>query len=810
MIRVMRAIVAIVGATVILCGFPSASAAQGQATLTGQVVDALGARVAGAKVALLRDGAQVTEVASGSDGTFTFQNVTPGRYQVIARAEGFEPKTSEPVYVGPGARPSVEVVLEIGPLQQDVLVTAAAGEILQSQSGAPVTVIDSSTLDALNKPDLLEALRLVPGAQIVQVGQRGGGTSLFLRGGNSNFTKVLIDGIPANDIGGGFDFSQLDTAGVDRIEVLRQTNSVIYGSDALTGVVNITTRRGTSRLPELEYAIDGGNLSTFRNSLAFGGAVRRFDYFSQYAYFTTDNHTPNSGYRRGTYAGRFGVALGAGTNLSGTLRRIDGTFGSASGFNLYQVADDSTQDSGLTYVSVTADSQISNRWQSTIRFGSADQTSEYLNPAPTGQPFDPFGFGANYLGHTVTLTGANGTSVTGQAILDFGGAYPQTFYSRTTRRALFGQTTFQVIPELAISGGARYDREEGFGERDAEPDATRSNGGAFVEARAALANRAYLSGGIGVEHNAAFGTAYTPRLSMAVYLRNPSAKPVGDTKVTLNVGEGIKAPSVYQDQNALFSLVQGTPGAAGVSPIGPERSRGFDVALEQGFAAGRFRTRLGYFNNDFENLLEFLSKSALTLAGVPADVAAATAFGAYINSQSYHAQGVELSADGVLGRVVRIGASYTYLDAEVTQAFSASAASNASFPGVAIGAFSPLVGERPFRRPANSGTLFISYADGPASVALAAYFAGKRDDSTFLSDGFFGNSLLLPNQDLDPAYQKIDLSASYRVHPRLRIYTSIENLLDKDYAAAYGFPALPFTIRAGLSVNFGGDRPAQP
>ena len=140
------------------------------------------------------------------------------------------------------------------------------------------------------------------------------------------------------------------------------------------------------------------------------------------------------------------------------------------------------------------------------------------------------------------------------------------------------------------------------------------------------------------------------------------------------------------------------------------------------------------------------------------------------------------------------------------EAFSASAATNPAFPGVPIGAFSPLVGERPFRRPANSGTLFVSYANGPAAVALSAYFAGKRDDSTFLSDGFFGNSLLLPNQDLDPAYQKVDLSASYRVHPQAKVYISIENLFDQEYEAAFGFPSLPFAIRGGITVTFGGDR----
>jgi iron complex outermembrane receptor protein/vitamin B12 transporter len=252
--------------------------------------------------------------------------------------------------------------------------------------------------------------------------------------------------------------------------------------------------------------------------------------------------------------------------------------------------------------------------------------------------------------------------------------------------------------------------------------------------------------------------------------------------------------------------VQGTPVAANIAPVGPEKSRGWDVALEQGFGGGQYRARIGYYDNEFEDLLEFLDRNALVRAGVPPAVANATAFGGYINSQSFTAKGVELSLDGAIRRVVRFGASYTYLNAEVTEAFSASAVTNPAFPGVQIGAFSPLVGERPFRRPANSGTLFVSYLNGPAAVALTAYFAGKRDDSTFLSDAFFGNSMLLPNQDLDPAYQKVDLSVSYLVHRQAKVYTSIENLFDKDYAASFGFPSLPFAIRAGVTVTFGGDR----
>ena len=109
----------------------------------------------------------------------------------------------------------------------------------------------------------------------------------------------------------------------DRVEVLRGANSVLHGTDSLAGVVSILTRRGRSQQPELAYSIDGGNLSTVRNSIAVGGAVRRFDYFSEYAHFRTDNDLPNNRYTNGTYAGRLGVALGANTDLSATIRRAD-------------------------------------------------------------------------------------------------------------------------------------------------------------------------------------------------------------------------------------------------------------------------------------------------------------------------------------------------------------------------------------------------------------------------------------------------------------------------------------------------------
>ncbi len=791
------ALVVVVGTT---------SWAQPQGMLVGTVSDPLGARVASASVTVLRDGQSAGQTTSSDFGNFTFQGLAEGRYQVRTEASGFETRITDPIFVDGSGRTTIDVVMSVGPLQQAVVVTAAATELPVSRTGAPITVIDSQILEALYKPDVLESLRIVPGVQIVQTGQRGGMTSMFVRGGNSNFNKVLIDGVAANDIGGAFDFAQTATAGVERIEVLRQSNSVMYGTDALSGVVNIITRRGRTRVPQVEVSADGGNFNTRRASGAIGGAVQRFDYFSEYAYFNTDNSTPNNGYRNGTYAGRFGVAIGHGTDLSGTIRRVDTRYGSPNGFDLYGIADDSLQKNAINYASINAESQHSGRWQSTVRFGNADFRSNYTNPTPTGQAFDPFGFGANYLGHTMTIAGANGYSVTGQAILDFAGRYPSVFQSRTRRQTLFADTTYHIATDFDISGGGRIEREQGYGDPEADPTATRNNGGVFAEARGTVALRTYVTAGIGFEHNEAFDNAVTPRLSLATYLRNPSAvSTLGDTKISFNVGKGIKAPSVFQQQNALFTLVAGTPAAANASPVGPERSTSVDIGLEQGFWYGRARVRTAYFHNKYEDLIEFLSRTQLTQAGVPAAVAQATQFGAYLNSSSFRARGIETSFDAAVGQYVRMNASYTYLDAVVTKAFGAVAATNPAFPGIQIGAFSPLVGQRPFRRPPHSGSLMVSVLKGPVQVTFSGYFSGKRDDSTFLSDRFFGNSLLLPNRNLDAAYQKLDLSASYAVHPRVSVYTSIENLLDQDYDASFGFPALPRAIRFGARVRVGGE-----
>jgi iron complex outermembrane receptor protein/vitamin B12 transporter len=628
---------------------------------------------------------------------------------------------------------------------------------------------------------------------------------LFIRGGNSNFNKILVDGIPANDIGGGFDFAQLTTSGVERVEVLRETNSVRYGSDALSGVVDVTTRKGRTRTPRLDYSLDGGNHGTVTTEAAGGGTANRVDYFATYLRAGTDNQIPNNEYDNGTFAGRFGVALGRESDLTATIRRTDTLYGSPNGILLYGIPDDAEQDKDQSYVTAAVRSHWTDRWRSTVRFGWSDEHLVFDDHLATGEPYDPFesGFPA-YLGDTVTVTGANGYSVTGRGILSYGGFVTD---NRATRRVIAGDATYDVSRALAISAGARYEHEEGFNvpsEVSDEPAVRRNNGGVFIEGRGTLGNRHYLSAGLGYERNEVFESAVTPRISIASYLRASSAT-VGETKLTFNAGTGIKAPSVFQEQNALFELLQGTSAGGTVSPIGPERSRTIDVGVEQWFWNGSARARAMYFHNSFEDLLEYLSPQALVLAGVPPEAAAASGLGAYVNAASFRASGVELSIDLAVGSRLRVTGSYTFLDAMVKEAFGASPSFNPQFPGIPVGAYQALVGARPFRRPANSGSFVLAYDRGPAQLALSGHLVGKRDDSTFMTDQDFGTSMLLPNEDLAAAYQRIDLSGSYRVHPRLRGYLTIENLFDQDYQPAFGFPALPLTARVGFRLTLGGD-----
>jgi len=791
---------------VLLCIASRVSAQDASASIAGTVVDPLGARMAGASVTLLRDREVLRVTTTDTRGDFSFDALFEGRYRIQASAVGFQVRTTSQIYLPAGARRSVDVSLPLGPLETDVTVTAAANDVLPSQIGAPVTVLDAHTLTVIGKTDVLEVLRLVPGSSLVQTGGRGGTTSVFIRGGNANFNKMLIDGIPANDIGGGIDLSPFATTGVERIEVLREANSVIAGTDALAGVISLTSRRGQTRVPDASLSLDGGNLGTHHESASVGGALTRFDYFSEFSHLATDNDLANNRYRNTTYAGRFGVAVGHNTDVTGTVRWIDKYYGSPNGISLYGTPDDAFQTNRTHLIGLGSQTQFTNRWQGAVRVGLSDQRAHFVNPTLSGQDISGVGFG-----DTVTITGANGYSSTGRGVVDFG-TYDSL--SRSARQGLYAQTTYQLTQGVSLSGGGDYEREQAFSDPDADPTTTRHNGAAWMEGRGALVDRVSVTAGLGYARIEGYASRYSPRLSVAIALRKPASDAFwSDTRLTFNGGRGIKATSATTVDRSLYNLLRKTAAGAalaanaGIGPIGPERGRNLDIGLEQGIWRGRARARVAYFHNEFFDLVEFVSRNLLPQFGVASDIAAAVGTGAYVNSQSFKAHGAEASVDAMFGGV-RLAGSYTYLDAAVTKSLSSSVTPqfNPLFTGIPIGGFTALVGQRPFRRPGNSGSLLIAYTHRRTDVALTGYFAGTSDDSTFIvgSDINFGNSLLLPNRDLNFGYQKLDLSGAYRLHPRITWYATVENLLNQHYEPAFGFPGLPINLRTGVTIAVGG------
>jgi vitamin B12 transporter len=318
-----------------------------------------------------------------------------------------------------------------------------------------------------------------------------------------------------------------------------------------------------------------------------------------------------------------------------------------------------------------------------------------------------------------------------------------------------------------------------------------------------------------VEKNAVFGLAATPRGSLAFYLVRP--RPSGSlagTKLKFNYGQGIQEPDIFSADNSLFALLSQLPNGPQLisqfhlGPIGAVRSRSFDAGVEQLFWDGHAKLGLTFFDNHFSDEIEFVSPGGLGRLGVPNSVIALTPFGASVNSLATRSIGAETELEVGLGHGFTLRAAYTYLDGIVRRSFSSDEllpSFNPLFPTIPIGAFSPLVGNRPFNRAPHTGSFYLGYAKRKLALTLSGNFIGRRDSSTFLSDSTFGPSMLLPNHNLAAAYQKIDVSGSYRLTRHVQLYSAVENLASQHYDPAPGFPALPFNFRAGIRVTVGGE-----
>ena len=624
----------------LLLALPLLASVPETASIRGKVKDSLGAVVPNAMVDLLQSGRSIASTKTDSEGSYVLKTAA-GRYQVRAAAPSFRAALSEPVYLSPTAEARMDLTLNPGILAQQITVTATGTPTPEAQIGYSVSVLASDQYRYVQ--DVQQPLRLIPGLQMTQSGQLGAASSLFIRGGDSYANKVLVDGLPANFVGGSVNFANLPATGVEQIEVLRGPNSALYGSDALAGVVSLTTAHGTTSLPLVTYSADGGNFGTYRQEGSVGGAYKQFDYFSDFSAIHTGNDIPDDAFHNSTYAGNFGWTPKAGTSLRVTVRNIYNNGEIPNAIALYGIPDDAGQKDQDTYVGATLQNQTSERWHNLVRYGAVRLRETYTDYAPTGIPYDAFGLGFPtwYIGAPVTLTGANGYAVSGQAIFQYPGTYPSSTLSTTNRDFLYAQSDYRFSQHLLALVGFKYEDERGESATTGYSVSSiqRGNYSYTMQIGGDFFNRLYYTIGSGVEKNALFGVEPTPRASLAYYLVRPgNSRFLSGTKLRFSFGEGIKEPTIYQQSGSLYSLLSGLSNGSQlisqykVSPVGAQRSRTYDGGLDQELLNGRGRVRLTYFHNEFTNGVEDVPESGLISLGVPLAVAQAAGYGAYVNT----------------------------------------------------------------------------------------------------------------------------------------------------------------------------------
>src|SRR3954471_5522860 len=180
---------------------------------------------------------------------------------------------------------------------EEIVVTATRLPIPEDTSPASVSVVTDEDIEHRQVERVADALREVPGISVTQSGAPGALTSVFTRGLRSEHTQVLLDGIPINQgLQGAFNFGDLTTENIDRIEIVRGPQSTLYGPRALAGVIQLFTKRGSGD-PSGEFSLEGGSNTTVRGILSSAGSAKQFDYSVGLSGLTTDNERPNNQYR---------------------------------------------------------------------------------------------------------------------------------------------------------------------------------------------------------------------------------------------------------------------------------------------------------------------------------------------------------------------------------------------------------------------------------------------------------------------------------------------------------------------------------
>jgi len=709
-----------------------------------KVIDPQSAVVGGAQVVLIpRGSATPAAVASTSaEGLVVFREVASGRYQVQVLAPGFATETADLL-------PSAELVtvkLRLAPAAETVVVTATRTPVPTEAAGADVETLSGAQLETMQPVASDDALRFLPGAVVDTQGQRGGLSSLFVRGGDSRYNKVIVDGVTVNEPGGRFDFGTLPLAQADRLEFVRGAQSALYGSDAMTSVVQVWTRTGSTTVPELRFGADGGNLGTAHGYLSFAGARGPFDYNVFGEQFNTSGQGPNDDYSNSLQGANFGIAINDRVSLrirgrhSNSLTGVQGEW-NFNGNPLMQPDLDQFARLNDTLGSVDLSIIGPSRWQHRFTgFEYHQQRTNVDNVIDPGRISPSFG-NIDLPFHSIADLNRAG--------FEYQGEYVERSWAQTTV-------------------GYRFEDENGFvGDLLSLPidHGLRLNHEVYGQQQLTLGRLSVVAGARFV-HNGSFGNKGVPRVAMTLQaLRGGHV--FSGTRLRFSYASGIKEPLLEE------SFASG-PFTVPNPNLRPETNRAFEAGIQQGLFGNRYALTATYFNNLFRDQIEFASSPT-------------TFVGQYVNVDESLAHGAEVELQGKIVSRLSLNAAYTYTSTQILQAPLCTAA-NFCDPLLATG--------QPFiRRPKHSGTALFTYVGRRWGGNLGGSFVGRRPDSDFFGFGI----------NHAAGYVRVDMGGWYALTSRVTAYVTLQNALDKHYEEVVGYPALGANFRAGMRFRIGGE-----
>ena len=708
--------------------------------LTGRVSDATGRPLPRALVRVLdASGKALSEGLTRADGTFTIET-TATECRVEASLTGFA------TTILPCA-PAPEFKLALAPLHEAVLVTANRGETPASQLAASASVFPHEEIARRNTPPVADLLVTSPGVTLSRSGGYGNVTSIFVRGGESNYNKVLLDGIPLNEPGGTFNFSNVTSENLDRVEIVRGAHSALFGSDAMTSVIQLFTRRAASgEAPQFAGDLEGGSYGTWRARASVRGMAGAFDYSLSGAHFATDNREPNNQFDNNTATASVGYQLTPRASLRGVFRAEVGDAGTPGQTAFGRPDMDAAFDrrdlvGGVTFLQ---DVSAALRHRATYGLATTRQSSANLEIDP---PYTP-------------------------TFEDHVGAFEFSdfpFHSRNTLRRHYA--TYQADWTLRgaslstgvhqLTGTVDWDGERGSLEdvlAESSTDISRDNFGVTLQHQGSWA-RLFTTVGVRLEDNESFGRSAAPRGSVAFIARR-STGTFGETRLKASGGKGIKEPTALQSYST-------SPFFLGNPELEPEEALSFEFGVEQRFAQSRGRLEAVWFDSRFENIIgtRTISFSPFTSQ--------------YFNIGKTEARGLELVGAVAPWRGVEARGGYTFLDSEVTESRT---------PDDPVFG----IGQTAFRRPRHSGFIEVGATADRLTLSVTGVFVGSRVDSDF--------SALMPAMVENEGYSTWDATAAFRLTPALALTLAVTNLTGAQYMEPLGYVALGRRATVGIRV----------